>query len=126
MPTGQRPARIPYLTWVFGLIGRDLRAAKEFPRILEPDMDIQGELAPGASEQAQTPGGDYLSPSQNSGHTGGRTCSGVYVAQCPRWVPGFGTVKGEQHHSLVIQPSSQPNSLRFLSMIFLRISCLCP
>ena len=34
---------------------------------------------------------------------------------------GFGTVKGAQHHSLVIPPSSQPNSLKFLSITFLGI-----
>ena len=60
--TGERQAGTPSLTSVFGLIGRDLRAAQESARIPEPDANPQEERALSGPRRR---GDDYLSPSQN-------------------------------------------------------------
>ena len=64
--TSEWPAGTPSLTSVFGLIGRDLRAAHVSAQVPGPDADPLEELACGGpSGQTLTPGDGPPSPSQN-------------------------------------------------------------
>ena len=63
--TGERPAATPSLTTVFGLIGRDLCAAKESASTSAPDVGPQDEPSLAGSELDSTPEGHGLSPFQS-------------------------------------------------------------
>ena len=78
--TGERPAGTPSLTSVFGLIGRDLRAAHESAQVLEPETDPPEEpVSGGPPKQTLTPGDrPPLALSKLRGICGSMSAAGTY------------------------------------------------